>query len=328
MKLSIIVPIYNVEAYLCRCIDSILNQTFTEFELILVDDGSPDNCGEICDQYASQDKRIKVIHKKNGGLSDARNAGLDIAQGSYIGFVDGDDTVDPKMYERLLNALESNRADIAVTGFRNLDHEGNLVAMYPNLEQEKVYSKKDYIHNFFPTVKWEIMASACNKLYCKNLFEKIRYPVGKLYEDSFVQLPLLDICKKIVVIPTHDYNYYFARENSIMNAAFSEKKFQQIELAYTQYMFFVEKDIKEQQDYALENYVTFYMIVHMSHKEIKPTFLMYSRQFRSLFIKIMRDQKICKMKKLTVCMMYINNKIALRMAQRFFPECLPDFLRA
>ena len=103
--ISIIVPIYNVEKQLSECIESILNQTFMNFELILVDDGSPDKCGEICDEYEKKDKRIKVIHKKNGGLSDARNAGLDIAKGKYIGFVDSDDIIHPEMYERMYNCI-------------------------------------------------------------------------------------------------------------------------------------------------------------------------------------------------------------------------------
>ena len=105
-KLSVIVPIYNVEAYLRRCVDSILAQTFTDYELILVDDGSPDNCGEICEEYAGTDDRIRVIHKENGGLSDARNAGLDVATGAYVGFVDSDDYIHPNMYQRLIDLME------------------------------------------------------------------------------------------------------------------------------------------------------------------------------------------------------------------------------
>ena len=110
--LSIIVPVYNVEKYIERCIKSILNQSFTNFELILVDDGSPDNCGKICDEYKKKDSRIKVIHKKNGGLSDARNAGLNIATGKYIGFVDSDDIIHPQMYEKLFNCINKYNSDI------------------------------------------------------------------------------------------------------------------------------------------------------------------------------------------------------------------------
>ena len=110
--ISIIVPVYKVEKQLNKCIESILNQTFKDYELILVDDGSPDNCGHICDEYEKKDSRIKVIHKKNGGLSDARNAGLDIALGKYIGFVDSDDIIHPQMYEKLYNCINKSNLDI------------------------------------------------------------------------------------------------------------------------------------------------------------------------------------------------------------------------
>lgn len=120
MKLSIIVPVYNVEPYLRRCVDSILNQTFSDFELILVDDGSPDSCGAICDDYAARDRRIKVIHKANGGVSYARNEGLDIAQGEYIGFVDSDDYIHPKMYEILVGVIEREQVDLVQCGYQRV----------------------------------------------------------------------------------------------------------------------------------------------------------------------------------------------------------------
>ena len=116
-KVSIIVPIYNVEKYIHKCIDSILSQTFTDFELILVDDGSPDKCGEICEQYALKDNRIKVVHKENGGLSDARNAGIDVASGKYIYFIDSDDWISPNSIISLLNFAEDNQCEIVQGGF-------------------------------------------------------------------------------------------------------------------------------------------------------------------------------------------------------------------
>ena len=112
--ISIIVPVYKVEAYLDRCVQSILNQTFSDFELILVDDGSPDRCGQMCDAYAQGDRRVRVIHKKNGGLSDARNAGIDAARGEYLGFVDSDDEIAPDMYESLLQNLVHEKADMSI----------------------------------------------------------------------------------------------------------------------------------------------------------------------------------------------------------------------
>ena len=111
-RLSIIVPVYKVEKYIHKCVDSILNQTFTDFELILVDDGSPDNCGRICDEYAEKDSRVRVIHKENGGLSDARNYGIDAAEGSILGFVDSDDMIDNDMYDQMIRFLDNNELDI------------------------------------------------------------------------------------------------------------------------------------------------------------------------------------------------------------------------
>lgn len=119
-KISIIVPVYKAEPYLKKCIDSILNQTFKDFELILVDDGSPDRCGEICDEYALKDSRIKIIHKENGGQSSARNVGLDIAQGEYIGFVDSDDWIEPDMYKKLFKVLKNDNVDMAICNINSI----------------------------------------------------------------------------------------------------------------------------------------------------------------------------------------------------------------
>lgn len=124
MKLSIIVPVYKVEQYLDKCVESILAQTFTDYEIILVDDGSPDNCGQMCREWERRDGRIRTIHKENGGLSDARNAGIDIAKGDYIGFVDSDDYIKPDMFEVLVANLERNNADISMCGYMDVYANG------------------------------------------------------------------------------------------------------------------------------------------------------------------------------------------------------------
>ena len=331
MKLSIIVPVYKVEPCLRRCVDSILAQTFTDFELILVDDGSPDGCPAICDEYARLDERVRVIHKSNGGLSDARNAGLDVARGEFIGFVDSDDSIHPCMYMRLMEQVNRYNADMAVTGFVNIDESGEILKKYPKLSSEKVLYRKDFIDQFYPDNKWIIFASACNKLYRRELFHGLRYPVGKLYEDSFVQLPLYDRCQKIVVDAQNHYFYYSNREGSIMNSSYSEKKFQLIDLAESQYRFFETKGLRDQKDYALDQYVNNYMInffaVHIMHHELKAAMAQYDQQFNCLLLSICKNPKICKMKKLVVLMMYLNAQCAYTLCKRFFPECLPDFLR-
>jgi glycosyltransferase involved in cell wall biosynthesis len=133
-EISIIVPVYDVEKYLKKCVDSILNQTFKDFELILVDDGSPDNSGAICDQYAEKDSRVRVIHKENGGLSDARNAGIEVARGKYLGFVDSDDFVNEDMYKQLYTSIIENNADLSICGIFDL-YEGKT----PIKKTEKNY---------------------------------------------------------------------------------------------------------------------------------------------------------------------------------------------
>ena len=177
-KISIIVPVYNVEKYLEKCVKSILNQTFTDFELILVDDGTPDSSGVICDQFAEKDERIKVIHKKNGGLSDARNTGIEVAKGEYIGFVDSDDYIAEDMYELLYTNIVNEEADLSICG---------IYDVYENKEAQKRI-RQYMILNKFEAIKVILEAKivsvhAVNKLYKKELFTHVRYPVGKITED-------------------------------------------------------------------------------------------------------------------------------------------------
>ena len=180
--ISVIVPIYKVEKYLHRCIDSVLAQTFTDFELILVDDGSPDNCGKICDEYAEKDNRIHVIHKENGGLSDARNAGIDWAfansDSEWITFIDSDDWIHPKYLETLYNAVKETGCEISICGYEETTGDSPKVDDI-NL-QAVIVSTEDFFceHNVNAVVAW-------GKLYKKELFREIRYPVGKLHEDEF-----------------------------------------------------------------------------------------------------------------------------------------------
>lgn len=218
-KISIIVPVYNVEEYIHRCIKSILTQTISDFELILVDDGSMDNSGKICDLYSEKENRIKVIHKKNGGLSDARNAGLDIAQGDFIGFVDSDDYIEPDMYEKLLLACEANNSKMAMCGRYNAFDQ--IVQIVFSFEGHKIWESKEAIEHL---LTWDnIDSSACDKLFSKDLFSEVRFPVGKYNEDVFIMIEIIHHSGKIVHIGEAKY-YYFKRSNSITNEKFSEKK--------------------------------------------------------------------------------------------------------
>ena len=223
-NISIIVPIYNVEPYLRRCVDSLLQQTCEDFELILVDDGSPDNCGRICDEYAALDSRVQVIHKPNGGLSDARNAGMEIARGEYIAFVDSDDWVAPNYLERLLCALVESGADICECDVLRTSGEENV----PSVEQSApvVFSTADalaqLIHDgVFHQHVW-------NKLYRRDVIVDILFPKGKTNEDEFWTYQVFGNAKKVVKIQDVLY-FYFQRPGSIMGETYSLKRLDALE---------------------------------------------------------------------------------------------------
>ena len=223
-KISIIVPVYNVEKYLEKCVRSILAQTFTDFELILVDDGSPDSSGAMCDQFAEQDQRVKVIHKENGGLSDARNAGIELATGEYLGFVDSDDYIADDMYETLYNQIVTYEAELATVGM--IDVYENRESRLTDKKEIKILSQNEAIQAVLDST--DVYAYAVNKLYKKELFNKVRYPKGKIVEDAFIIIELLLQCQKIVTNTEQKY-YYYRRADSITGLSFSEKNFDVIE---------------------------------------------------------------------------------------------------
>ena len=202
--ISVVVPVYKVEQYLCRCIDSILSQTFTDFDLILVDDGSPDGCGKICDDYAEKDSRIFVIHKKNGGLSSARNSGIDWAfknsNSNWITFIDSDDWVHTQYLELLLYAIKCYNTNVSVSIHKKID----------KMEKEKEICKSDICIRIEDANKnyCNDLVHAWGKLYKKDLFKNIRFPIGKLHEDAFVTYLILFEAKKYAVIDYPLYNYY------------------------------------------------------------------------------------------------------------------------
>lgn len=191
-ELSIIVPVYKVEKYLPKCIDSILAQTFTDFELILVDDGSPDRCGEICDEYAGKDSRIRVIHQKNQGVSVARNAGLDIAKGKYIGFVDSDDWIEPKMYETMISTAEKEQSDIVICGIRHYNEEN--VFIYDELTAFGKYNNEQMLKYLYSMPN---ILGGCiwNKIYRFSKIKKIRYKRGIAFvEDRLYLFDVFRVC--------------------------------------------------------------------------------------------------------------------------------------
>lgn len=215
-KISVIVPVYRVEEYLDRCIESIVRQTYQNLEIILIDDGSPDRCGQICDEWKKQDSRIRVIHKENGGLASARNAGLDLAGGCYIGFVDSDDLISPYMYEELHRQITAYDADMVFCEFQNFVKEEELHREVLKQERVNRYSVKDAFYRLYAP-DCDRMNLAWNKLYKRELFNEIRYPLVKTCEDAAVIHSILEACSSIV---SDENVLYFRqrREDSIMGA--------------------------------------------------------------------------------------------------------------
>lgn len=204
--ISIVVPIYNQDRYLAQCVDSLLCQSFSDVEIILVDDGSTDQSGAMCDRYGGRDSRIRVIHKGNGGLSDARNAGIDAASGEYIGFVDSDDFVAKDLYEKLITSLKKEDADIAVCSCTIVDEEGRFM---PRENEKCVLSDCTYTGGQILNGQgaYWLNVVAWNKLYKRTVFAELRYPKGKYHEDEFVFHKIYAQAKKVVTISDKLYFY-------------------------------------------------------------------------------------------------------------------------
>ena len=219
MKVSIIVPIYKVEKYLDKCIKSIINQTYKDIEIILVDDGSFDNCPKICDKYKKIDNRIKVIHKKNGGLSDARNKGIDIACGTYILFVDSDDYIELDAVSYMVNYALKYEADIVSCYFNTYYENTNKIKkIFYRKNNVKVYDRDSAMEKLLYNIK--CTPSAWGKLYKRELFKDIRYPLNKICEDIGTTYKLFGKANRVVISTCCKYNY-IVRDNSIMTSSFN-----------------------------------------------------------------------------------------------------------
>ena len=221
--ISVIVPVYKVEAYLDRCVASLVAQTLEDIEIILVDDGSPDRCGEMCDEWAERDERIVVIHKLNGGLSDARNAGIAAARALYVGFVDSDDYADPTMYEVLLRNLLETDADISMCGVA--DVYANRIETLPQMPR-CVMSSEEALSDIF--LNKTLLVCVPPRLYPKCLMEAVPAPVGKAHEDSFMLVDLFMNVKKSVVDTTPLY-YYCHNEGTITSSSYNARTMHLVE---------------------------------------------------------------------------------------------------
>ncbi|MDC6078319.1 glycosyl transferase [Limosilactobacillus fermentum] len=240
---SIVVPIYNVQDFVEKCIKSILKQTFQDFELLLVNDGSTDNSIKVCKQYMHKDERIRILNKENGGLSDARNYGIDRAKSDYVVFVDGDDYVDERFIEELYKSITNEKSEIAICGYIGVTNDGEMINEVSLNEPNNlsfITGKELLRYSYKP--RGVVNEVAWNKIYKKEVFDGVRFTKGKYYEDSYILASLYWNIKKISLVKENLY-FYVQRSGSITNSAISKKKVMDAnELRLNRINFFYSKD--------------------------------------------------------------------------------------
>lgn len=238
--ISVVIAAYNIEQYLGKCIESVQCQTYSNLEIIVVNDGSKDNVSKIAHGYASKDERIKVVDKENGGLSDARNAGIDIAQGEYIVIVDGDDYIQRDMIEKMYDRIISENAQLCICGIRVVDENDKILDNVMTIDKkftnisftrEEMYDLLIDYFNWYYVVAW-------NKLYKKELFDNIRYPKGKIHEDEFLIHHIVGKCQKITLLEDSLYNYV-QRNQSITHSGYKLSQLDNVEAFGDRAQFFL-----------------------------------------------------------------------------------------
>lgn len=296
--ISIIIPIYRVEKYLKRCIDSVLKQSYENIEIILVNDGSDDNCPNICLEYLDKDNRIIYIDKENGGLSDARNAGIKVAKGKYITFVDSDDTIEIDYVKQLYNTLINNNADLSICGYTVIYDNGRIVNHSSDkqfvLNQKQALEKLVYQEDFD--------SASVAKLFKKELFNKVKFPVGKIFEDSFTTFKFFLECEKIACNMNSQYNYMI-RKNSILTSDFSMKKLTLID-AYDEMGKAITNKYPDLKEAAIRGYVYSRISTLRQMINCKPRYIEIENKLRKEILSyknnILKNKKIGKRDKIAV----------------------------
>ena len=316
-EVSIIVPVYQVENYIRQCIDSILVQTFTDFELILVDDGSKDKSGQICDEYAVLDQRVKVIHKENGGLSDARNCGMDQAVGNYFMFVDSDDYIAPTMLEYLYKALMNKEADIAVCNFLHFFEEDRKRDFSTNIQSEVLsgaeifYSRKNERVYGIWTVAW-------NKLYKRETLGNVRFRFGKYHEDEFWANDIYQMDIKVVTIPECLY-YYRQRDNSIMGRKNIKRDFDILEALQERIAVYFMDERHADQAYKVMIFSLEYLAESkklITNKDEENQFLQAEKKTKNM-IKRLKKMKLSKIKSVSLVFIGMNPCLVFAVGIKF-----------
>ena len=285
--ISVVIPAYNIADYIERGLSSVQSQTYRNLEIIVVDDGSTDGTGEICDRIASGDERVSVIHKDNGGPAEARNVGIARAKGSYLGFVDGDDWIDSDMYEKMLGALKEQGADIAICRYRHVykthteDQSVDRAVLFEGQEALQYYVQE--------TEEYAIQNAAWNKLYKKEILENIVFPAGKWYEDIMFATMALSRANRCIYLDTAYYNYIIDREGSIMNTQINPRTFtDQIPAYYEKTKFLKElgrQDLADIHDYF------FYKRLLLFYNRLEKTDISERDKFLEQVTQIIRDNR-------------------------------------
>lgn len=312
--ISVILPIYNVEEYLPRCIESVIHQTYTNLEILLVDDGSPDRCPQICDEYAKKDERIRVLHKVNGGLSDARNQGAQIATGKYITFIDSDDYVTETYVEYLYDLLEKYHTRMALCTHTVVFESGNTVK-YGQGGDEALTSEQCLERMLYDDV---INTSAWAKLYEADMVRQFPYPVGKLFEDIATTYKFFMACEQIACGYESQY-FYMLRSTSIVYQNFNPKKMELLEMTDTMAEDVIKvypqlvKALERRKVYA--RFSTLNQLQNVKgHKEEKKMLIQYIKQHKDCITGNPRAPKRDKLALLALSMGYPVYRLCWKMA--------------
>lgn len=325
MKISIIVAAYNVEKYIRKCLESIIAQTYKKLEIIVVNDGSTDKTLQLIEEISNYDRRVIIINKPNGGLSSARNAGLDIATGDFIGFIDGDDYIASDMYELLINNLLKTSADISICNVRRIyrnddvsitESTSNDLVILNNREGLKALLEAKIIHNY-----------AVDKLYKRELFDGVRYPEGKIFEDVFTTYKVFAKSKRAVYCDIAKY-YYVQRANSILRNSFKEKKLEYLE-AIEEMTIFINQNYQDLTDltkfyFAYGNCGLLIELLKYNYKFPKNEFYnigrLLTKNIRKSFITMIKTKDVSRIYKILslcsilgygTCKTLISNKIIM-----------------
>ena len=293
MLVSIIVPVYNVASFLPEALDSIVNQTYKDLEIIIVDDGSTDDSPSICEKYAASDSRIKVIHQDNRGLSGARNTGLKYVTGDFVSFIDSDDSISPVFVESLVNAMESSSAPIAVCRFAVIETSGSMVGVTASskfpLVAAGVYERTDAIKDL---VEEKMCVNVCNKMFRRELWTDIRFPDGHVYEDAVAEFKLFDKAERVVMLDEALYNY--RRRPDSITASVSMKKINDCLLAHNTVSEFIRNNWSSfisEQLYKKKNQGILSFLILFYIKQIKSGAgdKALEKEIRSLIIKTKKE---------------------------------------